>query len=151
MVSTPPEHCKDGFLYDIVDGSLFNTHPLFSMRPSALQLILYSDEIELCNPLGPHISGNKLLMFYYTIGNIDPKFRLKIGSIRLLAIAKAKDISGAKVEVILKRIEKDLKQLYEGVEIKMGSDVSMLYGAVISICGSDVSFVNDSFILNESL
>lgn len=44
MVSTPPESCnKDGFLYDIVDGSLFKTHPLFSMKTSALQLILYSD------------------------------------------------------------------------------------------------------------
>ena len=41
--------------------------------------------------------------------------------------------------MILKHIEKDLKELYEGVEIKMGSDVSMLYGAVISICGDTLA------------
>jgi len=41
MINTEPQSChKDGFLYDIIDGSLFKSHPLFSVRPSALQLIL---------------------------------------------------------------------------------------------------------------
>ena len=84
MVSNPPENCnKNGYLRDIVNGSLFRTHPLFSVKPTALQLILYSDEIEICNPLGPHASMNKLLMFYYTVGNINPKFRSKLAAIRL--------------------------------------------------------------------
>ena len=116
MVSNPPENCnKNGYLRDIVNGSLFRTHPLFSVKPTALQLILYSDEIEICNPLGPHASMNKLLMFYYTVGNINPKFRSKLAAIRLLAIAKAKDISEAGADVILTRIEQDLKELYNGV------------------------------------
>ena len=53
MINTAPQSCnKDGFLYDIVDGSLFKSHPLFSIKPTALQLILYTDEIEICNPWG---------------------------------------------------------------------------------------------------
>lgn len=40
MINTTPQRClKDGFLYDINDGSLFKTHPLFSTRPCALQVI----------------------------------------------------------------------------------------------------------------
>lgn len=74
MINTTPQSChKDGFLNDIIDGSLFKFHPLFSVKPSALQIILYADEMEICNPLGSHASVNKLLMFYYTLGNIDPK------------------------------------------------------------------------------
>lgn len=122
-----------------MDGSLFKTHQLFSVKPTALQLILYSDEIEICTPLGPHASVNKLLMFYYTLGNINPKFRSKLAAIRLLAIAKAKDISEAGADVILKRIEKDLTELYNGVKIQVGNSEIMLYGAVISVCGDTLA------------
>ncbi len=37
MINTAPQSCpKDGFLYDIIDGSLFKSHRLFSIQPSAL-------------------------------------------------------------------------------------------------------------------
>jgi hypothetical protein len=68
---------------------MFRNHPLYSRKPNALQLILYTDEIEICNPLGSYTRANKLLMVYYSLGNIDPKFRSKLAAIRLLAIAKA--------------------------------------------------------------
>ena len=37
---------------DCCDGSQFKTHPLFNCEPHALQIMLYYDEVELCNPLG---------------------------------------------------------------------------------------------------
>lgn len=93
MLTAGPQYCpKASFLYDINDGTIFKTHPMFSKKNSALQLILYSDEIQICNPLGSHASVNKLLMFYCTLGNIGPKFRSKLASIRLLAIAKSKSL-----------------------------------------------------------
>lgn len=114
MISTPPQSChKDGFLNDIIDGSLFKNHPLFSGKPSALQIILYADEIDICNPLGSHALVNKLLMFYYILGNIDPKYRSKFAAIRLLAIAKADDIDKCGVDFILKKNYEDLKLLIE--------------------------------------
>lgn len=139
MIYYPANYSRDGFLQDIVDGSLFKTHPLFSVHQSALQLILYSDEIEICNPLGAHASVNKLLMFYYTLGNIDPKFRSKLPAIRLLAIAKAKDITESGVDVILQRIETDLKELYRGTKITFESRETCLFGAVISLCGDTLA------------
>ncbi|XP_036974001.1 uncharacterized protein LOC119030479 [Acanthopagrus latus] len=75
MISCIPKRCKEGFLYDIADGEFLRHHPLFSVRHAALQLILYTDEIEICNPLGSHATMNKLLMVYYTLGNIDPNHR----------------------------------------------------------------------------
>ena len=101
MIRTTPQSChKDGLLYDIVDGSFFKSHPLFSVKPSALQIILYTDEIEICNPLGSHASVNKGLMVYYTLGNIKPKFRSKLAAIRLLAISKADDIDKCGVDLV---------------------------------------------------
>ncbi|XP_039893844.1 uncharacterized protein LOC120737295 [Simochromis diagramma] len=56
MLSAGPQSCPNAsFLYDINDGIIFKTHPLFSKKNSALQLILYSDEIEMCNPLGSRV------------------------------------------------------------------------------------------------
>lgn len=56
MFNNGPSHSKAGFVNDITDGDILKSHPLFSVRPNALQLILYTDEIELCNPLGSYAS-----------------------------------------------------------------------------------------------
>jgi len=140
MISTTPQSCdKDDFFYDINDGSLFKSHPLFSVKPSALQLILYTDEIEICNPLGSHASVHKLLMVYYTLGNIDPKFRSKLAAIRLLAIANAKDIDDCGVDVVLQRITEDLQLLYNGVKIQTQNGEMDLCGAVVAVCGDTLA------------
>lgn len=117
MVKSTPQSCpKEGFLYDIIDGSLFKFRTLFSIQCSALQVILYTDEIEICNPLGSYASVSKLLMVYYILGNIDPKFRSKLSAIRLLAIAKANDIDECGVDVLLQKWDEDLHLLYNGVK-----------------------------------
>nr|XP_054587799.1 uncharacterized protein LOC129153069 [Nothobranchius furzeri] len=140
MFSAAPQSCsKANFLYDINDGIIFKTHPLFSKKNSALQLILYSDEIEICNPLGSRAGVNKLLMFYYTLGNIDPKFRSKLASIRLIGIAKSKDIDECGVDIILQRIDEDLKLLYDGVMINTVNGEFYLNGAVIAVCGDTLA------------
>ena len=72
-----------------VDGDLMGSHSLFYMKPTALLIIIYTDKILLCNHLGSHASKNKLLMIYYTLGNINPKDRSKLSAIRLLVLARS--------------------------------------------------------------
>lgn len=139
MLNTVPQRCREGFFYNFTDGALFKSHPLYSVRPNALQIILYTDEIEICNPLGAHASANKLLMVYYSLGNIDPKFRSKLAAIRLLAIAKARDVSEWGVDVVLKRILADLILLYDGVKIATPHGEMDLFGAVIALCGDTLA------------
>ena len=43
---------KSGLLGDYCDGSDFQKHPLYSHEKNALQILLYYDEVEICNPLG---------------------------------------------------------------------------------------------------
>lgn len=45
---------------DFCDGVAFREHPLFQTNKEALQLIIYYDEIETCNPLGSYTSVHKL-------------------------------------------------------------------------------------------
>lgn len=139
MFDSGQRQSKDRFFYDVIDGDIYKSHPLFSVRPNALQLIIYTDEIELCNPPGSRASKNKLLMVYYTLGNINPKQRSKLAAIRLLAIAKSSDISQCGVDVILQRILEDLNLLYNGVNIKTAKGERTVYGAVVSLCGDTLA------------
>lgn len=62
MVEKGPQMCRASCFHDIVDGALLKSHPLFSEKPNALQIVLYTDEIEICNPLGSYIYANLVEM-----------------------------------------------------------------------------------------
>lgn len=49
-----------GYLYDFCDGEIFQNHPLFSVDNQALQIIIYTDEVETANPLGSYRGVHKL-------------------------------------------------------------------------------------------
>ena len=51
---------SDGLLGDYCDGTLFENHPLFLSNPEALEVILYYDDLETCNPIGSKSKIHKL-------------------------------------------------------------------------------------------
>ena len=51
---------ENHLLGDYCDGSDFRGHPLFTQEHKALQLMLYYDELEVCNPLGTKTKIHKL-------------------------------------------------------------------------------------------
>ena len=54
-------HCRnDGKLSDYCDGSVYRQHPLFSIHENSLEIMLYVDDVEVCNPLGSHAKTHKL-------------------------------------------------------------------------------------------
>lgn len=68
-------------MQDFCDGKAFQEHPLFSSEKNALQLIIYYDEIETCNPLGSYTSIHKLgTLLYNAIYSITHFALLKVNS-----------------------------------------------------------------------
>lgn len=51
---------KKGCLMDYCDGQSYKENPLFQEDPTALQIQLYYDELEVCNPLGSYAKKHKL-------------------------------------------------------------------------------------------
>ena len=47
---------------DYCDGSHFSSHPLFAEDTRALQIQLYYDDIDVCNPIGSKSGIHKLGM-----------------------------------------------------------------------------------------
>ena len=66
------EHNEDVF-YDIYDGIIYKSDALFSGKDHTLELIIYHDDLEVCNPRGSKAGKHKIDMFYYTLSNIDSK------------------------------------------------------------------------------
>jgi len=73
---------KTSFLEDYCDGEIFATHPLFSLHSNALQIFLYFDELEVCNPLGSktkiHKLGNRAKRFVVWLFFISGAARAEI-------------------------------------------------------------------------
>lgn len=69
------------FLTDFSNGTFFSEHPLFSNDARAIQLLLYYDDVNVCNPLTkkPH----KMCLFY---SNLIPLYRSKLKSIKLFSV-----------------------------------------------------------------
>lgn len=47
-------------MYDFSDGEVYKNHPVFSSDNSALQVVMYTDEIETADPLGSYRGQHKL-------------------------------------------------------------------------------------------
>ena len=55
-----PHTSTDGLLRDFCDGENHRTHPLFSLKQTSLQIMLYYDDLEICNVLGSRVNKHKL-------------------------------------------------------------------------------------------
>lgn len=118
---------QDELLSDYCDGSVFRSHPLFS-SPSkypSLEIIAYYDDVEVCNPLGSRAKKHKLgtvsfrvcalfrisnltALFYYTLGNISPKYRSTLRCVQLLAVLKSNQLQEYGVSAVLQPFMEDL-------------------------------------------
>ena len=75
---------------------------------------------------------HKVDLYYYTLGNIDPRFRSKLCAIRLVAIVKAQDVAKYGHGKILTPIVNDLENLVSGHVFNINGQPIKLHGAVVS-------------------
>ena len=50
---------------DYCDGEAFKSHALFSVQTTAIQILFYFDELEVCSPIGTKAKIHKLGMYIY--------------------------------------------------------------------------------------
>ena len=135
LILREPDFCQDGVYYDICDGSLFKNDEYFQSHPKALCIILYHDEIDVCNPLGSHATIHKLDMYYYTLANLSPVYRSKHSAVRLLAIANSKLVKKYGIEQIMQPIIADVLYLNDGYDLDVpGHD--LIFGRAFMSTGT---------------
>jgi len=115
----PQAPSPDGFLCDFKDGSAWKNNTYFKQNPEALTGLLYSDAVELENPLGAAKGVNKALNVYFTLVDIPKVIRSKIENIFLVLSVVEKDLKENKENHahFFKPLVEDLKKLELGVQI----------------------------------
>ncbi len=68
------------------DGTFLQSHELFANDYTALKILLYNDDVNLCNPLTNKI--HKITLLYYQLANIPIEYLSRINSIHLLGVCK---------------------------------------------------------------
>jgi hypothetical protein len=101
----------DGLMRDFCDGSRFREHPLLSIDPMTLQIILYYDDFGTVNPLGHRAKAYTVSGFYYMLGNLQPKNRSRLHVLQLVAICFKKAIKKCGFDSMLGPLINDLTML----------------------------------------
>lgn len=79
-----------------------------SLRIPSLQVILYYDDVEICNPLGASVKAQAWCI-YFTLGNLQSRNRSLLHAIQLLALAKTAVIQSYNIDTILEPFMQSIK------------------------------------------
>ena len=126
---------------DYADGSIFKNHALFTTcteEMPVLQIVAYSDEFQVVNPLGPHTKKQKVLAFYYLIGNMPSHFKARKPVMQLLALCKSKDVKEYGLEAVARLLNLELSVL-ENEGIVVPRYPNRVRGALSYISGDNLN------------
>ncbi|XP_064462995.1 uncharacterized protein LOC135373883 [Ornithodoros turicata] len=108
-----------------------------------IYILLYTDELEIVNPLGSKRGVHKLYVVYFSVLNIHPQFRSKIKHLHLVIIAKYADVQRYGQHDVLKPLLTDLLTLqHEGLSITRN-------GAVLTVNVIVNAFIGDNLSMNK--
>jgi hypothetical protein len=130
------------FLSDYVDGELCKTHPLFSKGLDVIRIHLYNDEFEIVNPLGSKKKIHKISAFYFTIGNLECRFRSQLKHINLLLLVPYRHIQSGRYSYsdVLRPFIADLKVLAtDGIVVEVGHTKYSLLGGLATVSCDNLS------------
>ncbi|KAJ8310002.1 hypothetical protein KUTeg_011867 [Tegillarca granosa] len=119
-----------GFMCDLVNGTIFKHHDLFVEKNNALRIVLYYDDLEICNPLSKQAGTHKIGVFYYLLATLPISYRSRLPAIRILSIIKRN---------VLDRIKTDLDSLSHGVEMNINGRNQIVKGAAIAFVGDTLA------------
>jgi len=88
----------------------YKSHPLFKNKNN-LRIILYYDDLEMCNALGDSAGIYKGGMFYFTLANLTRKHYSNLKNIYLVAVSHSEDFKTFGYNCVLELIMADVKKL----------------------------------------
>lgn len=104
-------HCsQSGLILDFCDGLHCKSNASLSEHQS-LQILLYSDDFCVANPLGNKVKKLKFSAYYFILGNVSPKVRSKLNMIQLACLCPTEYVKEYGLENVLAPLVRDLKSI----------------------------------------
>ena len=130
-------HPKEGVYASFEDGMKFKDSEFFKEHPRALRILLYLDEVQVCNPLGS--KTHKLVFVYFTLLNLPTNFRSSLTSIFLVAIFYANQVPDYDINVILRPICEEISQLENGIDIEVDGKKENIFGTLVAVVADNLA------------
>lgn len=129
--STRNHNCIEGVYHNFCCGKIYKSNPFFASNPYEVQIRLFTDDFEPCDPLKSKAGVHKTTAFYFQINNLPSNLLSKTDNIYLVALNDAGDSKNdlADVENVIETITADLKIL-ESKGIATGKK-NILKGALV--------------------
>lgn len=104
-------NCGQGAFQSFCCGDNYKKNVFFKSNPLAIQIKLFTDDFEPCDPLKSKVGVHKVTAFYFQIINLPSNLNSKIDSIHLVALSDASDSKNelADANTLLEIIVADLK------------------------------------------
>ena len=137
---------ENGVLREFKDGAFYKSLDYFKQNPGALAAGIYSDCIELKNPLGSARGKYKLLELFWFILDLNKEMRSKVDRIQVGIVCQEKILRKYGYKVIYKPLIKDMMEV-ESVGIRLTYPVTRIQK--ISFClhlGKPSKRINNRFL-----
>lgn len=130
---------KSDCLHNFRDGSNWEKYPQEEMF---IQLHMYSDELELCNPIGSRKTVHKLSAVYYIVGNIETKYWSSLLNIHLASLCRYSLIKNNEhgFELMFAPLLAELRVLEtEGIVVNIDGNSYRVRGTAVTFSGDNLT------------
>lgn len=126
-------------VFDIKDGTVFQKNQFFKNEINNIQLILYQDAFECCNPIGMSKGKFKEVGVYMMLANLPTYLRSRVEYIKLVLLCRNKFIRQFSWAEVMKELIKDLKILEsDGISVSLPDGIITLKGSVVVVLGDNL-------------
>lgn len=134
----------DGIYKNYSSGNNFKSSELFSIYPNSLQIVLATDDFDVCNAVGSKNTLHKLCPVYLSIRNIPPQFSSKLDAISLVSLCYSDDLNTKYTDFndIWRLIVSHISNIERGIDI--GGEV--IRGTLIYVTSDNLG-INTAFQL----
>ena len=138
--SCQQKQSSGGMLHDFTDGRMWQNSTVHSDCDMYVRIHLYSDEFELCNPLGSRKGEHKICAFYFLVGNLETKYWSLLSNIHLAILCKFKHVKNVGYKAILEPLLADVKVLETaGIDVEIDSVKHHIFGSVVTLSGDNLT------------
>lgn len=113
--------CVEGQFKRFCCGTIYKNNQLFQSDSKALQIEIYTDDLEICSPLQSKSGIHKLCAVYFSVNNFPIEYKSKLNFIRLVSLCYSDDINKstqADYNNIWQLVVNDIKKLEtKGIDI----------------------------------
>ena len=124
-------HTRKEVISDVLEGRAFRENTFFKNNPGAYVGHLYSDGVEITNPIGAAKGKHKIVQVFYSLLQIPREQRSQVDRMQLLMIFKEKLVKRYGMKKLFQYLISDLLKLESGIMVDYPARRLIKFGLLV--------------------